>query len=252
MKPFLAPFLCSVLLVAPAATAADDTAEAVVKKAIDAHGGADALTKHKAGTYKVKGDLTVAGTDVSFTGDIAYELPSKFRMALDAEVGGQKLALVQVVNGTKVKNTINGTSTKLGKAQTLELIQAAAMQEITMLVPLLDAKKYTIKLEKDEEIDGKPAAVVLVTGKNFKDTRLSFDKKSGLLVKTSRRAVAPDAPEDRQVVEDGFISDYKKTDGLMLPGKMVLNHDGKKFMTMTVVEATLKEKADPKSFEVDD
>jgi hypothetical protein len=252
VNPFLAPLACSVLFVASAARAADDTAEAVVKKAIDAHGGADALTKHKAGTYKVKGDMTVAGTDVSFTGDITYELPTKFRMALDADVSGQKLALVQVVNGTKVKNTVNGTATKLGKAQTVELIQAAAMQEISQLTPLLDAKKYTIKLEKDEEVDGKPAAVVLVTGKNFKDTRLSFDKASGLMVKTSRRAVAPEAPDDKEVVEDGILSGYKKVEGVMVPGKIAVTHDGKKFMTMTVVETALKEKVDPKNFDVDD
>lgn len=251
MRSFILGFV-SVLAAASLSWAADESAEAVVKKAIEAHGGADALTKNKAGTYKVKGDMTVAGTDVTFTGDITYELPNKFRMALDAEVSGQKLTLVQVVNGTKVKNSINGVSTKLGKAQTLELIQAAAMQEISQMVPLLDAKKYTIKAEKNEEVDGKPASVVLVTAKSFKDTRLSFDKKTGLMVKTSRKALAPDSTDDKQVLEEGLISDYKKIDGVMLPGKMVVNHDGKKFMTMTIVEAVLKEKADPKNFDVDD
>lgn len=251
MRSFILGLTAAAFTAAPV-RAADDAAVAVVKKAIDAHGGASALTKNKAGTYKVKGDMTVGGADLTFTGDIAYELPAKFRMALDAEVAGQKLALVQVVNADKVKNTLNGEPSKLGKAEKAELVQAAAMQEISQFVPLLDAAKYTIKAEKDEKVGGELAAVVLVTAKNFKDTRLFFDKKSGLLVKTSRKALAPGAADEKAVTEDSVISDYKKIDGVLVPHKMVVTHDGNKFMTMTIVEAALKEKGDPKSFAVDD
>jgi len=38
----------------------------------------------------------------------------------------------------------------------------------------------------------------------------------------------------------------------MIPMKMLVNHDGKKFMTMTVVEAKLMDKVDAKTFAIDD
>src|SRR5438046_6043857 len=101
------------LAVAPAARA-DDAANDVIKKAIAAHGGADVLNKFKAGTSKIKGDMTVFNMDLEFTGDLAYELPDKYKMTILTEVAGQKLTIVQVVNGTKIKNTLNGMATGLG------------------------------------------------------------------------------------------------------------------------------------------
>jgi hypothetical protein len=238
------------LTVAPAV--ADDAANDVVKKSIAAHGGADVLNKLKAGTSKIKGDMTVFGMDLEFTGDLAYELPDKYRMTILTEVAGQKLTIVQVVNGSKVKNTLNGMPSKLGDAEKAELAQAAAMQEIAQLTPLIGSTKYTIKAEKDEDVAGAPASVVLVTAKDFKATKLFFDKKTNLLVKTSRKGLAPGMGEPQEVSEETVLSDYKKVDGVMTPMKMAVTHDGKKFMNVTVTEAKLTEKADPKSFATDD
>ncbi len=244
--------VCSLALFLAAPAFAQDDAAAVVKKAIAAHGGADALNKYQAGSYKVKGDMSVFGMDIDFTGAMTYQVPDKYRMEINAEVMGQKLAVVQVVNGKTVKNTINGMATPLGDAEKAELQQAAMIQEVSQLTPLLDSKKYTIKAEKDADVNDKPCSVVLVTAKDFKDTRLFFDKKSGLLVKTERKGLAPSMGEPKEVNEETLLSDYKKVDGVAIPMKLVVNHDGKKFMTMTVSDAKVMEKADPKAFAVDD
>jgi hypothetical protein len=249
MSRWLIGLAVAVVAVAPATA---DDAKAIVEKAITAHGGADALNKFKAGSYKMKGQMIVFDMELDFTGDIIYELPNKFRMALDADVSGQKLAIVQVVDGDKTKNTLNGMMIPLKDAEKAELIQAAAMQEITQLTPLLDATRYTLKSEKDEDVEGKPAAVVLVSGKNFKDTKMYFDKTSGLLVKTSRRGLAPTMGDPKEVTEETIMSDFKDDQGIKSPMKMLVNHDGKKFMTMTVTEAKMMERADAKSFSVDD
>src|SRR5262249_16094326 len=161
------------------------------------------------------------------------------------EVAGQKLTVVQVVNGTKVKNTLNGMSSALGAAEKTELAQAAAMQEISQLTPLLGTK-YTIKAEKVEDVNGAPTGVVPGTGKAFKATKLFCEKKLGLLVKISRKCRAPGVGDPQEVVEETILSDYKLVDGVMTPMKMTVTHDGKKFMNMTVVESKLMEKADPK------
>ena len=250
MRKWLLGLSIAALTVAPAW--AQDTAEAVVKKAIDAHGGADALNKYKAGTAKMKGEMSVFGMDLTFTGEMTYALPDKYKMTIDADVAGQKLMIVQVANAKKYKQTINGMVIPLKDKERDELLQSAMMQEVSQLTPLLDAKKYTIKAEKDAEVDGKAAAVVLVTAEGFKDTKVYFDKKSGLLVKTERKGLAPSMDEPKEVSEETFLSDYKKVEGVLQPMKIVVHHDGKKFMTMTMTESKLMEKADEKIFAVDD
>jgi len=241
----------TVAALAAASASAQTEPTAVVKKAIEAHGGADALKKNKAGTYKVKGDMQVFGSELGFTGDITYELPDKFRMALDAELAGQKISVAQIANGKKFKNTVNGQAAKLGDPEKAELQQAAKMQEISQLFPLLDPK-YTLKAETDAKVGEDDAAVILVSAEGFKPTKLFFSKKSGLLVKTERKGLAPGMGESKEVIEETVMSDYKKVDGVMIPMKMLVNHDGKKFMAMTVTEAKLMEKADAKAFAIDD
>ena len=241
----------TVAAVVAASASAQTDPKMVVQKAIDAHGGADALKKNPAGIYKVKGDMAVFGADLSFTGDITYELPDKYRMTLDAELAGQKIGVVTVANGKKVKNTVNGQAAKIGDAEKAEIAQAAKMQEVSMLTPLLDPK-YTLKAEPDAKVGDDDVAVLLVTSEGFKPTKLSFSKKSGLLVKTERKGLAPAMGEPKEVTEETVLSEFKKVDGVMIPMKMLVNHDGKKFMAMTVVEAKLLDKVDAKTFAIDD
>ena len=94
--------------------------------------------------------------------------------------------------------------------------------------------------------------MVLVTAKDLNDTKLSFDKKTGLLTKVERKGLAPSMGEPTEVTEETVMSDFKKVDGVMQPTKMVVTHDGKKFMTMTVTDTKLMEKADAKAFALDD
>jgi hypothetical protein len=246
MSRWLLASAAVVLALAPAF--AQESAEAVVKKGIEAHGGAEVLKKLIAGESKFKGEMTVFGMDLEFTAKLVYQLPDKMRMAIDTEAGGMKLAIVQIVNGEKAKSTLNGTPTPLGEAEAKELRQAMMIQQVTQLTPLLEGKKYTIKLEKPTD----DANVVLVTAAGLNDTKLFFDKKTGLLTKVERKGLAPSMGEPMEVTEETVMSDFKKVDGVMQPTKMVVNHDGKKFMSMTVTETKLMEKADEKAFALDD
>ena len=239
----------AVTLIASPAIGQENPAVAVVKKAIDAHGGADLLNKYKAGEYQVKGTIGLPFGDTDFTGEVVYQLPDQYRMTLNLDVKSAKIALVQIANGKNAKTTVNGETQKIPEAQKNEALQAAAMQEMTQLTPLLNDKKYKLKAEKDAEVGSNPAAVVVVTSEGLKDVTLFFDKKSGLLVKTSRKGLNP---EGKDVVEDSVLTDYKKTDGVQIPMTMTVTHDGKKFMSITVTGAKMLEKvADPKVFAVE-
>jgi hypothetical protein len=242
--------LAAVAFAVVAAPAQDDVV-AVVKKAIDAHGGAKALDQYPAGYYKMKGRLVQDKDEREFTGETTYQRPDKLRVTLELDSGGGKTTVLQVVNGKQAKQLVNDKPAPLTDAQKAELLLTLKLQEVTQFTPLLDPTRYVITAEKPAKVGTEEAAVVLVTGKDFKDTRLFFSKATGLLVKTERKGLAPGGADGKEVTEETLLSDYKKVDGVMSPMKMTVNHDGKKFMEMTVVEAKLTDKADPKLFAVD-
>lgn len=246
MRPWMSAFV----IVAVASFAqAQDKAIDVVKKAIEAHGGEAALNKFQAGEYAVKGKITVAGTDMDFTGQVTYQLPDKYKMTLEMTAGAAKINIVQVANGKQSKTTVNGAAQKVSDAQKAEVFAAAAMQELTQLTPLLEGKKYQIKAGADADVGKVKAATVQVSGAGLKDVTLYFNKDNNQLLKTSRKGLSP---EEKEIVEEAVVSDYKKVEGVWLPMKVEVTHDGKKFMSMEVTSSKLAEKIDPKTFAVDE
>jgi hypothetical protein len=227
-------------------------AAAVVKKAIEAHGGADALNKTRIARSKTKGTITSGDQNIEIISSAVYSLPDKFRTEMAAEVRGLKLTILQVVNGKQVKfkRVLGGTERPVEDKQKEEAAQAVLVQDATTLTPLVEGKKYTIKLEKDADVEGKAAAVVLVTGNGLKDLLLFFDKETGRLVKSQRKAL--DASGTGEVNEESFLSDYKKVDGALLPMRMVVKQNGKKLMDVTVTEVIFLDKVDPEEFSVKD
>lgn len=243
-----APGLAALLLAAPAhAQNAATTARQVVQKAIDASGGAELLGKLKAGTAKIKGQMSQFGQEVEFTGDMAYEVPSRYRLTLSADIAGTKTVVEQGYAAGKLIYKLNGNDQPIDEKLKAEMGMALKLMEVQQLVPLLDASKYTVAAEKDADVDGKPAAVLLVTTKEFKDTRLFFDKGTGLLVRTERKGLAPGTGGAlTDVTETTTFGDYRKIDGILLPFRAVVLHDGKKFMSFGYTEAKLTEKLDAK------
>ena len=245
----LATLVALVALAVPQARA-DDEAIKVVKAGIKAHGGEEALKKNMAGDYKMKGSMNVLGADLEYTGTLTYQLPEQFKMTIDTSLMGQKLSIVQVGNGDKFKTTLNGAAQKLDDKTTDELRQGAATQEISMLYPLLNKEKYTIKAGKDAKIADIDCGSVVVEGKKTKTMTLYFDKKTGLLHATTRKGIMPGSGDE--VDEETVMTDYKEVDGIKIPMKLLVKHDGKTFMSTTFTEAKLSAKLDPKLFGVDD
>jgi hypothetical protein len=242
-------------LVTPAP--ADDATKKVIDKAITAHGGLENLKKYKAAKAAMKGDMSVAGTEITFEGTVASEFPGKYKVAVDASVMGQKLSILQVANGDKMKNRVSfgGMDVSAGSDEEKEELKAAsALQDMGQIYPLLDDKKFSLKAESDAEVDGKKVAVVAVTVLDTKKTvTLSFDKATGLLVKTQRkgRGPGPDgSPKD--VDEESFFSDFKKINGVMQAMKKTVKFDGAKFMSYTLSGVEVLETLPKSTFAVDD
>ena len=241
----LIPGLLAMLFVA-GTSAAQDKPEDVVKKAIAKHGGEAALKKFPAGISKISG--VVVEPKIPFTGTMAFSVPGKVRVEMLFEVAGQKAATVQIINGEKVSQTENGKATTLSAAAAEELRQSTAIQELSLLFPILDAKIYTLAAGKDETIGGKKCATVTVSAKGLKETTLAFDSESGLLVGMLRKGLNP-----KQVVvnELTVFSDFKTVEGMVVPMKYLVSHDGKAFLEIAVIEYKPQAKLDDKLFVVE-
>lgn len=245
--------LAAVLLAAPGLAADPVKPADVVELAIKAHGGKEALAKAAKGSQKMTGTLTVLGTEMDFAGEVLYALPDKYKMTLTISQPGQKVVVSQVVNGDKVRTLVDGKSRPLTAAQTGELRQSAANQEISLLVALLDEKKYKLKAGTDAKVGELDAAAVVVSGAD-KETKLDevtllFDKKTGQLARMTRTAAGPD---DKPATEETTFAEFKKFGEALLPTKLTVTRGGKKFMTATVAEMKWLDKIDDKTFAVDE
>jgi hypothetical protein len=240
--------LAAALALTPVARA-DEAAVKVVKAAVEAHGGEKALTAVKAGDMSLNATLDVMGTDVEFAGEAAYSFPDKMAVTLSGEIMGQKIAIVQVVNGDKVKMTANGTAIPVDDKLKAELKQSAVEQHVGLIVPLLD-KKYTLAVEADEKVGAAEATVVRASAKGLRDTKFFFDKKTHLLVRMQRQGLDQSGQEVDTVSD---LSDYKKVDGVQTPTSVKVLHDGKAFMTMKLSDVRYFDKpTEEKRFATDD
>jgi hypothetical protein len=136
----------------------------------------------------------------------------------------------------------------LKKELKAEFLQLAAIQEVSLLYPLLDKDKFTLKAEKDDKVDGKDVAVVLVARKGAKDMRLFFDKESGRLVRYTYKLPDPLGGEaDTEVT----LGEFKEFSGVLQPTVLKLKQNGKDLMTQTVKSLKLIEKPDLKAYAID-
>src|SRR5438094_592207 len=103
--------VCLVLGLAGRVAAADET-QAIIDKAIKAHGGKDKLAKAKASEVKTKGKIHLGG-GIAFTGETYVQVPDKFKTVLELEVNNMNINVTTVFNGDKAWVKANGEKIKL-------------------------------------------------------------------------------------------------------------------------------------------
>jgi len=230
----------------PIPVAAQERPEDLLGAAITAAGGSELLTKFPAGRTTAKGTIFDGGTEVPVVVEQVYHVPGRSRTVIRGEPRGQKLELVQVVNGPVARQTVNGTAVPLTEATTRELQTAALLLEVGQLTPLLTDKKFTLKLEKP----GKGSDAVVVQVRGYPDLRLGFDRKTGHLVRISRKYTDPDAAKDVELEQ--VFSDFKPFAGLVRPTRTVVFKDGRKVLDLVTATFTPLEKVDAKVFATED
>src|SRR5262245_18278225 len=128
----------AVAVVSAGTVIADEKVDTVLKKAVEAHGGADALNKYKAQSAEIKGEITFGGMDIAFTGSMKYSSPDRYKMLADMEIMGMKVSVQQIVKGDKLKSVVNVAGMEMaagGDDEKEELKLQAAMADVERITP---------------------------------------------------------------------------------------------------------------------
>jgi zinc protease len=232
--------------------AAQDAADAtpILKKALEAAGGAEAIKKFPAMKDVSKGSMEIQGAELTFTATSMMMTPDKLKFDMKMSVLGMTINAVQVMNGDKIRAVANGMDQPIDDAAKAELKSGLEMHRMSMIYPLLEGKDFKVKLlEGKKKVEGSDAFVVSVTGSDKKEVKIFFDEKTYLITKMEKRGLNGEQAEGNQEI---FISDYKKVEGIMVPTKTKILHEGKRFMETTTTEVKLLEKIDAKEFDISD
>lgn len=222
------------------------TAKEVITKGIEALGGEKAIKKYPASIIKSKGTIQIMGMEVSFTNFRQTLDPDKLKQIITVDVNGQQIAIQQIVNGDKASMTIAGNEMPLDDETKAQLVEAVVASRVTSLVPLLEEKGFEVKLlDEKGKVNDKEAYVLTVNHKNLHEMKLFFDAKTFLVTKAEKEGKNGAQESGKQEM---FFSDYKKTDGVMVPMKLKILHEGKDFLEAETTEAKLVEKIDDAEF----
>jgi hypothetical protein len=246
MRRFLLPTLAvSLLLVGRSPARAQDDVQAIIAKAIKAHGGEEKIDKHKAAQIKMKGIVHIMG-GINYTEDAAFHLPNKIKSVQRLEINGQQVTITIGYNGKEAWMNLNGMNIDQMIDKITELLKEQAyMSEVSRLTPLKD-KKFELSALGEAKVEGKPALGVRVSSKGHKDVNLYFDKATGLLTKVEHRTIDP--ASGKELNEERVITEYKDVDGEKEVKKAVVYRDGEKYVDAEVVEIKHLDSIDDSEF----
>jgi hypothetical protein len=240
--------VCGVVLVLGSAWAAPgkDDATAILDKGIKALGGEEKLGKIKACSWKAKGKISFGGMDGDFTSDLVAEGLDKLRSGFEAELGGNKIKGVAVLNGDKGWRKFGRMVQEFDKdAMATEKRSAYLTLTPVTLVPL-KGKGFKIATAGEKKIDGKAAVGLKITCPDGKDFTLYFDKKTNLPIQQEAKVTDFMGNEFTQEVT---YDKYKEFDGIKKATKIVNKRDGEKFLDQEITEFKVLKKVDAKTFD---
>lgn len=238
--------LCG-LLVCGTAVSAADAAEPldIVKKAIKANGGKEALTKQNAVVLTGKGKVNTQGMKLEYTATWRFHYPDKMNVQIETDVNGMVFKINHVFNGKKGWTKVAGMIMEMTEDQLKAATIQMKVEKINTLVPLLDKKKYTVSSLGEEKVNGKKAIGLNVVGKDGSDVNLYLDPKTYYIVKEVYQTKSEEGKDVSQAV---YMSGYKNVKGVPMPMKLSIKQEGKQYVTAEFETVEFKDKLDAKLF----
>jgi hypothetical protein len=238
---FLGLFLSFQMLIA------DNPPEAIaiIDKAIEASGGLEKLQKAKAQQFTGKGKMQMGDMALEYAAKYVTLAPNKFRFDLKMEFGGQKVELSVGTDGKKAWESGLGELRDMEKEKAEEFHHNVYVMNISRVYPLKD-KEFKLTTLGESKSGEMTLVGIKVAHASHRDVSLFFDKKSGLLIKSSCRI--HDEFQNKEVTQEITFSGYHDKDGLKIFDKMTIQRDGKDFLTEEFSDQKVLEKIDEKQF----
>jgi hypothetical protein len=228
--------------------AQDKDAQAIIDKAIKAHGGLDKLAVlDKPYTAKAKGIIVLMDMNLDFKLEGWAAPPTKSKAVIDVSFMGMQLQIIQVFNGDKGWVSVAGDVKEVEKEDMDEHKHSLYVESVTNLTVLKTDKEIKMSPLGDSKVNDTPVVGVQVKKDKQRDVNLYFDKKTFLLLKAEYRA--KDGFTKLEVNQEKFYSDYKEMlPGIKMAAKQVTNNDGKKYMEVEMTEARSVDRFDDSIF----
>jgi hypothetical protein len=160
---------------------------------------------------------------------------------------GKKLEILEVVDGDKGWNSIDGTTQEMGKEEFEEATENLYANRVSMLYPLKE-KEFKLTPLAGAKVGEKETDGIKVSSKDHRDINLFFDKKTGLLLKSESK-VKDLMNEGKEVAQETYFDDYKEVDGIWTPFKVRIKRAGKDYVVAEMTDVKIVDKLDDKIFE---
>jgi hypothetical protein len=221
----------------------DEEAKAVIDKAVKALGGPTDASK--AFSWKTKGTLTINDSDNKFTTKITSQGINRHRQEFDAEIEGNPVKGVTVLDGDKGWRKIGEDVTKLEDDALNNEKRMTYLQVVGQSPSFLKGEGFKIESAEEEKVDGKPATQLKITGPDGKEFELYFDKASSLPVKLTATVADFEGNEYKQ---DMTLSNFKDFGGIKRATKVATKRNGKKFVEQEVSDFKVLDNVDKDAF----
>jgi hypothetical protein len=218
---------------------------ALIDRAIEAQGGAANLDRFNATLTRIMGTIAVSEGSVSFTQEIRFERPNHYRQTLVLKQSdGKEAALTTVYNGRRGWLKQEGRVDDLDDRQLEAARETVYLTQVTRLTCLRD-RAFELTPLGETALGGQQLLGVRVSTRGFRDVELYFDKTTGLLARTRRRA----AWKGTEFTEERILSDYRELERIKSARKIEIILDGARFMSVDILEVRYLEAFGDSTFE---
>lgn len=219
----------------------DERAEAVVQRAIEASGGADALATRRAMSCREKGTYFLNNESIPYRGNTRIHWPDRLRLEVEE-------VYTIVLNGNRGWMKTDGKFEALTAVEHDEVHQQHYARWLASLTPLTESKCKLTYLG-ESTLNGAQVDGVRAGRDGEKTVDLYFDNKTGLLLKTRTMVSTADTAQ-KAIEEVNLFKEYKKVDGVLFPMQLVILHDGAKFAEANFYDLKLSESLPAADFTV--
>jgi hypothetical protein len=245
MRTLLIPSLVVGLLLAAQSGTRADEVQAILDRAIKAHGGPEKLAKQGTLQTRSKGTVEVMGQSLPFTEESTVQTPGQLKSVLQLEIAGQTINITTVFDKDKGWIQAQGNTMDMDEKVLAAVKEQLFIMSMAKLTKLRD-KKDEVSLVGDDKVEGHDVVGLRVAPKGHKDCNLYFDKKTGLLAKLAYRTTDPTSGQE--ISEERIIQEYQDLDGMKVAKKVLVKHDGQKHLDAEVLEVKFLEKVDDSTF----